>query len=83
MSLYLPRLFEPFVFQFFSLPPQMCATPILLLLQIIPHALPVLSIVVCLDRKAKTAIKKHRVDCKRETCFDVRVMRGTKRWKEG
>jgi len=53
MSLYLPLRLAPFVFQFSSLPPQMYATLILLLLQILPYALPVLSIVVCLDLKAK------------------------------
>jgi hypothetical protein len=71
MSLYLSLLLAPFVFQFSSLPPQMYATPILLLLQILPHPLPFLSIVVCLDPKAKIAIETHRVNCKQETYFKV------------
>jgi hypothetical protein len=61
----------------------MYATPIPLLLQILPHALPVLSIIVYLDPKAKIAIEKRRVDCMRETYFDVRVVRGCKQLEEG
>jgi len=74
-----PPFFAPFVFQFFPLPLQMYTPSIHLLLQILPHALPVLSIVVCLDPEAKIAIEKHRMDCMRETYFDVRVVRGSKR----